>query len=253
MAYNLLVVDDDPVFRHGLCECFDEYEITEAPDGETALKILKKPNTIDLVLLDVVMPGMRGTDVLAEMKSLKPELKIVMLTSNSSKDVAITSLKNRADEYIEKPVDVDETKEIIKKLLGEKDSEGMLGTDNINEKIEKVKIFITRNYDKKVSLEEAASHTGLNPNYLSRMFEEHTGIGFSSFRTAVKVRKAQEFLKQGYNVNQISDKLAYANAESFIRAFKKQTGSTPAMFRDRPLIKKKAAPRKIKKSKRGKK
>lgn len=239
MAYNLLIVDDDSEFREEFCDCFDGYEITQAADGETALAILKKPNTIDLVLLDVMMPGISGTDVLAEMKRLKPDIRVVMLTGSNSKDVAIEALKNRADDFIEKPMDVEETREILVKLLGEKDAEGIPDTGNIKAKIEKVKKFIERNFDKKVSLEDAAGHAGLSPKYLSRAFEDVAGTGFSGYKSEVKVKKAKELLKQGYNINQISDKLAYANAESFIRTFKKVTGFTPAEFRKKKLAAKK--------------
>lgn len=240
MAYSLLLVDDDADFREEFCDCFGDYEIIQAVDGEAAISMLKKPNTIDLVLLDVMMPGLKGTEVLAEMKKLKPEIKIAMLTGSDSKDVAIEALKNRADEFIEKPIDVEETREIIVKLIGEKDAEGIADTGNIKAKIEKVKKFIERNYDKKVSLNDAAAHAGLSPKYLSRVFEEITGQGFSSYKSGIKIRKARELLKQGYNVNQISDKLAYQNAESFIRAFKKATGATPAAFRNKKQAKKKS-------------
>lgn len=231
MAYNLLLVDDDGDFREEFCGAFEDYEIAQAADGETALALLKKPNAIDLVLLDVMMPGLRGTDVLAEIKTLKPDMKIVILTGHSTKDIAVEALKNRADEYIEKPIDVKETREIIVRMLGEKDSEGIPDTGNISAKIAKVKKFIERNYDKKVSLDDAAAHTGLSPKYLSRVFEDEAGMGFSDFKAGVKIKKAKEFLKQGYNINQISDKLGYQNSESFIRTFKKLAGSTPAEYR----------------------
>ena len=245
MSYNLLLVDDDTEFRYEFCECFDDYEITQAPDGETALNILKKPNTIDLVVLDVMMPGLKGTEVLAEMKKLKPDIKIVMLTGSSSKDVAIDALKNRADDFIEKPMNVEETRGIIIKLLGQKESAGMPDTGNMKSKIEKVKKFLERNFDKKVSLADAAAHTGLSPKYLSRVFEDVTGTGFSDYKSAVKVKKAREFLKQGYNINQISDMLAYQNAESFIRTFKKFKGLTPAEFRKKEMkVKKQDAKKK---------
>ncbi len=233
MSYNLLLVDDDPEFRFEFCECFEDYEITQAADGETSLALLRKPNSIDLVLLDVMMPGIKGTEVLAEMKRLKPDVKIIMLTGNRSKDVVIESLKNKADEYIEKPMDVNETRRIIIKLLGEKESKGMPETGSIKEKIEKVKKFLERNFDKKVSLKDASAHAALSEKYLSRAFEDVTGTGFSAYKSSVKVKKAMELLKQGFNINQISDRLAYANAESFIRTFKKVTGVTPALYRDR--------------------
>jgi two-component system response regulator YesN len=239
MAYNLLVVDDDAEFRFEFCECFEEYDITQAPDGESALNILKKPNSIDLVLLDVMMPGLRGTDVLAEMKKIKPDIKIIMLTGSRSKDVVIDSLKNKADEYIEKPMNVDETRQIIIKMLGDKETEGVPDTGDIKAKIEKVKKFVARNFDKMVSLEAAAEHAGLNAKYLSRVFEEIAGMGFSDFKSDIKVKKAKELLKQGFNINQISDRLGYQKTESFIRTFKKLTGFTPALFRDKNILLKK--------------
>lgn len=239
MSYNLLLVDDDCEFRTEFCECFDKYEITQASDGETAIGIIKKPNAIDLVLLDVTMPGLQGTDVLTEIKRLKPDIKVVMLTGNRSKDVVIDALKGKADDYIEKPIVVEHTMEIIEKLLGEKESAGIPDTGNIKAKIEKVKKFIERNFDKKVSLSDASEYAGLSPKYLSRAFEDIASVGFSEYKSGVKVKKAQELLKQGFNINQISDKLAYANAESFIRTFKKFTGSTPALYREKQTLKEK--------------
>jgi len=248
MAYNLLLVDDDSDFRLEFCESFRKYEIVQAADGETALGILKKPNAIDLVLLDETMPGMQGTEVLVEIKKIKPDVKIVMLTANRSRDVVVDALKGRADEFIEKPMKVEQTREIIEKLIGEKESAGIPETCNIREKIEKVKKFIERNFDKKVTLAEAAEHAGLSANYLSRAFEDLTGAGFRDFKSGVKVKKGQELLKQGFNVNQISDRLAYANSESFIRTFKKITGYTPSVFRNKKVLHAKKASQKKKNS-----
>lgn len=242
MAYNLLLVDDDSDFRLEFCETFNNYEIIQASDGETALNILKKPNSIDLVLLDEVMPGLQGTEVLVEMKKLRPDVKIVMLTASRTRDVVMDALKGRADEFIEKPLKVGQTKEIIEKLIGDKESEGRPETGNIKEKIQKIKKFVERNFDKKVSLADAAGHAGLSANYLSRAFEDITGAGFRDFKSGVKVSKGKELLKQGFNINQISDRLAYANAESFIRTFKKITGYTPAAYRDRQIPAKRKKP-----------
>ena len=62
------------------------------------MQLLRKPNEIDLVLLDVMMPGLSGTEVLREMKKLSPNLAIIILTGYSSKDVAIEALKGHADD-----------------------------------------------------------------------------------------------------------------------------------------------------------
>jgi CheY-like chemotaxis protein len=89
MPYQILVVDDDKKFREEFKECFKEYEVLEAGSGEEALAILKKPYEVDLVLLDVKLPGKEGTEILKEIKGIAPELPILMLTAFSRKDVEI--------------------------------------------------------------------------------------------------------------------------------------------------------------------
>ena len=236
MPYNILLVDDDATFRSEFKDAMDEYGVIEAADGAQALDILKKPNEIDVVVLDVMMPGMKGTEVLKEMKKLKPDLNIIILTGFSTKDVAVDSLKGHADEYVEKPVDIEKMKEIIARMLGSKEI-GELDAQDAKDKIEKVKHFIERNYDKKVGLEDAAAAIAISPQYLCKIFREHAGIGFADFRTRVKMGKARELLlTTGYNINQISEKLGYENTESFIRAFKKLEGTTPSAYRSKKRV-----------------
>jgi len=68
MAYQILMVDDDAEFREELRDCLESYTVIEAGNGAQALAILKKPNVIDLVILDAVMPHVSGTEVLREIK-----------------------------------------------------------------------------------------------------------------------------------------------------------------------------------------
>ena len=131
MPYTLLLVDDESDFRSEFCECFSEYEIIEASDGEAALDILEKPNVVDVVILDVMMPGLRGTEVLAKIKSIRPDIKVVIMTGNSTEDIAISALKNRADEYVEKPLVIENVKKVIAKMTDEKDMRGIEETGSI--------------------------------------------------------------------------------------------------------------------------
>ncbi|MGE5197719.1 MAG: helix-turn-helix domain-containing protein, partial [Deltaproteobacteria bacterium] len=149
------------------------------------------------------------------------------------------ALRGQADDYIEKPLDVDTTKEVIDKLLGTKRGEPDIGAINVKDKIGRVKSFVERNCFKKVSLKDAASVVCLSPKYLSRIFKQYTGMGFSEYRLALKINQAKELLtKTGYNVDQITDKLGYENAESFIRIFKKLAGYTPTEYRRKVRLKK---------------
>jgi two-component system response regulator YesN len=246
MPYNILLVDDDREFREEFRDYLEDYQVIEAGNGEEALELLKKPNVIDLVILDVMMPGLRGTEVLKEMRKIDPDLGIIILTGYSSESVAIEALKGQANDYIQKPVEIDKAKEIIERILETK-KEVDIDTVNIEGKIERVKRFVQRNYHKKVCLKDAAQAVYLSPKYLSRVFKQSTGKSFSEYKSKIKMEKAKELLSEtGYNVNQLAEKLGYENAESFIRIFKKLAGYTPTEYRKKIqrkkiLLKKKKA------------
>jgi len=234
MSYNILLVDDDKEFREEFCDCMEGFSVIEAANGAEALSLLKAPNEVDLVLLDVMMPGLRGTKVLQEMKKIDPELGIIILTGYSSKDVAVEALKGRADDYIEKPVDINKLKRTIEKVMTDKGIGGASFTQDLKGKIERVKRFAEKNYDKKVGLEDAAELVALSPKYLSRVFKQDTGLGFSEYRLKIKIRKAKELLETTpLSIDQISDELAYQNLESFIRIFKQLAGLTPTEYRQK--------------------
>jgi YesN/AraC family two-component response regulator len=233
MVDNLLIVDDDDVFREEFKESLEEYHVIGAPNGEKALEILRKPNNIDLVTLDVKMPGMSGTKILKEIRRLSPDIGIVMITGYASKDVTLEALRGHADDFIEKPIDIDKTKAIIDRVIESRHG-GDLNAIEIQDKVEKVKRFTERNITKSVRLTDAAAAVCLSPKYLSRMFRQTTGMGFSEYRITLVVAKGKELLETtGYTVNQIAYNLGYQNAESFIRVFKNITGHTPAEFRAR--------------------
>jgi two-component system response regulator YesN len=231
MPYNILLVDDDAEFRREFCDAFSEYGVIQASGGEEALRILKKPNEIDIAVLDVMMPGLKGTEVLSIIKQDNPGLPVVILTGRSTKEIAVEALKGRADDYLEKPVDVEETGEIIKRILHKNFLNGHTDAGDIDGKIERVKEYILRNCDKKITLKDAAGLVCLSQKYLSRVFEQKTGKTFMNFKTCVKIKYSEKLFKRRFNINQAAERTGYENVESFIRAFKKVRGVTPSIFR----------------------
>jgi len=233
MPYNVLLVDDDESFREELGECLEDYRVIEASAGREALDMIRKPHEIDIVLLDVMMPGRKGTDVLSEIKRLEPEIPVIMLTGHSSKDIAIDALRGNADDYIEKPVDVQLLLETIHRLLHGRSGENAGHPPGVDGKIARVREFLDRNFHKRVSLDDVAGLVCLSPKYLSRLFKEKTGMGFNEYRLGGKMEKAGEMLREtGLTVNEISYRLGYRNMESFIRMFKKARGMTPTEYRE---------------------
>lgn len=230
MPVRILLVDDDREFREELKAYLDDYECVEAATGAEALAAIRKAHAIDIVILDVRMPDMQGTDVLREMKRIDPGLGIIMLTGYGSKDVVVEALKARADDFVEKSADVVRIKGIVERLL---DAQGSAGSHGAGEagKVELAKRFLRRNCYKRVTLADAAQAVSLSPKYLSRIFAKEAG-GFVRFRQRVKVAESKRLLSSSsLNIGQIAERLGYRNPETFIRVFKKMTGVSPSRFR----------------------
>ena len=148
MPYSILLVDDDKDFCKEFIEFFHDYNIIEANDGLEALKILNKINIIDLAILDVRMPGLKGTKVLTKIKDIKPDLYTIILTGYSTEGTAIEALKAHADDYISKPVNFIKFKEIIDNLIIKNKYHDNLDNNDTKSKIDKIKLYIEKNYQK---------------------------------------------------------------------------------------------------------
>lgn len=233
MPDSILLVDDNRDFRKELSQSLMEmYNIEEAPSGQKALEILKNPHQIDLVILDVKLPDLKGTNVLNKIRELDEDLGVIILTAYSTKDTAIESLKGGADDYLEKPIDIEEAIQTIEKVLKKRRGEKDINSLSNSDKIERVKKFVERNCFKDVSLKDAADSVYLSPKYLSRIFKQKAGVSFNQYKLGVKIENAKKLLKDtSYTVNQISYKLGYKNPESFMRMFKKSEGVTPTEYR----------------------
>lgn len=234
MPQKILIVDDHEDLRASLREFLEDYTIFEATNGEEALKILRRANDINLVILDVMMPGISGLDVLSELKKKEPNLGVIILTGHSSKDVAIEALKSHADDYIEKPINIKKLQEAVEKIMAHQSGEPDADSLDIEGKIKKVKKFLNDNCYKKIGLIDATNAVNLSPKYLSRAFKQYMKMGFNEYKLMVKIEKGKELLiKSGYTISQIATKLGYENSESFFRQFKKITGYAPTNYRSK--------------------
>jgi len=214
MNDTILLVDDDKEFRSEFRDCFGEYEIAEASTAEEALLFLKKPNKIDLVLMDVQMPGMGGLKALRHVRAAAPSAAVIIMTGYSSKDVVIEALRGEASNYIEKPFNVEKVRAIIESVLAKTCGEEEPALTDGKGKVEKVKNFLRRNCFRKVHLRDAADSVYISPKYLSRIFKTYAGVGFNQYYLKCKIEKAREMLSgTGYSVDHISQKLGKAVQE----------------------------------------
>lgn len=117
---SILIVDDEYSVRQAIKLIFEEeYNVQEAKDGEEALKLVKE-SKIDLVLLDIKMPGISGMKVLEEIDKIDKDIEIIMVTATKDADVAVQSLKMGAENYITKPFEMDDLITMVRRLLAQK-------------------------------------------------------------------------------------------------------------------------------------
>lgn len=119
---TVLIIDDTPLNQEILTEILggEGYTLHFAPDGETGLdkSFNLKP---DLVLLDLVLPGIMGTDVLDILKRELPETMVILTTAYGSEETAIKALRLGVNDYIinKRPFDADEVREVVKRAVTE--------------------------------------------------------------------------------------------------------------------------------------
>ena len=108
-SFRALLVDDEEEFLKTLVKRLKKRNVNAqgAGTGEEALMILDR-NPVDVVVLDVRMPGMDGIEVLREIKKNFPLIEVVMLTGHASMEVAIEGMEIGAFDYLMKPVDIDD-------------------------------------------------------------------------------------------------------------------------------------------------
>ena len=118
-SFKILIVDDGKDFREALREFLAllGYQVQEASDGRKALYLLRQDRDIDLVLLDVHMPGLSGMEVLAKINKTIPQLSVILLTGDSAQDIAASVPKGKAQGCIEKTMEPDEISALIEKVL----------------------------------------------------------------------------------------------------------------------------------------
>jgi len=127
-APRILVVDDEPSMRNFLNIMLKDegYDVDLAVDGEEALSFVGS-KIYDLVITDIMMPGIDGNDVLKGVKEVNPETMVIMITAYASTESAVDAMKEGAYDYILKPLNVDEIKVVIRNAL----DKGRLERENI--------------------------------------------------------------------------------------------------------------------------
>jgi len=125
-AVSILVVDDDPAFRQGLRASLKTrgYDAEVVPNAEQAVEYVRE-RPVDIVLLDINMPGMGGVEACRRIRATAPQTGIVMLTVRDTEDDKVVALEAGADDYVTKPFHLRELVARMRALLRRTGGEGV--------------------------------------------------------------------------------------------------------------------------------
>lgn len=248
---TLLIVEDDDELRKLLIEIFEPiFEIFEAKNGEEAFKIAQL-NSPDLILSDVMMPGISGINLCARIKSHfdTSHIPVILLTALSSVEHNIKGLNCGADDYITKPFNIriliakcinllnnrrklQERYRALENSSAEQLTDNKLDQDFIDQIIRIVQTRLEKGSgDINVTL--LCAELGLSRTKLFLKMKKVTGESPHSFIQNIKLKTAAKMLRKNeeYNISDISFQLGFSSLNYFGKSFKEYFGMSPTAYR----------------------
>ena len=273
--YSLMIVDDEEWARRHILEdiawsTLDISPVFSASNGREALALLRKHHP-DILILDIRMPEMDGIALLEQIMQRESRYgwpQVITLSGYSDFEAARKMLSSGiVVEYLLKPASEDELFEAVYKCIERIDDrrdafhrkeadaqepDPVLKPDTpaVLESLEYassprrrtiqtvqwVKSYIQENYAQRITLDSAARLVLLNPTYLSKLFAEIEGVGFSDYLIQVRMDRAKTLLTDyRKRIYEIAGEVGYQDVKHFMKAFKKQAGMTPSEYREKYL------------------
>jgi DNA-binding response OmpR family regulator len=121
----ILIIEDDVSILRGLKDnlTFEGYRVHTSTDGQEGLKLAVEKH-IDLLLLDIMLPGMNGYEICRRLKKEKPQLPVIMITARGSEMDTVAGLDIGADDYISKPFGIPELLARVRAVLRRTSTDG---------------------------------------------------------------------------------------------------------------------------------
>lgn len=248
---TLLVIDDDPGIRLLLTDILqDQYNVLTVANGREALELLKKC-VPDLIICDIIMPGMNGFELIEQVKKqeLTVHIPVILLSSDASVDSKIESAHIGADAYLTKPFYEQHLLATISQLLsnrkGLKDYfnspissieyiDGKLVHKEDKEFIYNLTKIITADMSNdNFSLDTLTAKMGISKMQLYRKLKDIKNETPTDFIRKMRLKQAEHLLKTtNETVSEIMYKCGFNNKAYFYRLFLKEYNMTPKEYRE---------------------
>lgn len=246
---NILFVEDNNDLRKLLAEMLSEYyNVKEASNGPDALEVLEN-SPIDLVLTDIMMPGMNGIELSKKIKHNidTSHIPVIILTARTEEEDQIEGLHSGADIYLKKPVN----KQVLlltisnlfkqqtrikdyyaKHYFAQTDSNETFPSKKDAEFMKQLAEVIENNLSNSdIDVLQVASHLAMSRRKLYGKVKALTGQSVVEFIRNYRLRKAAQILiEENIPVSQAMERVGIDNASYFSRIFKREFGESPSDF-----------------------
>lgn len=243
LKYNVLIVEDDHELRKFISgQLQKHYNTYSAQNGQKAIELLNNTH-IDLIISDVIMPLIDGIQLCEEIRSNVnfSHIPIILLTAKSNIKSKIEGLNVGADAYIDKPFSMDyvlaqtsnllSSRNRLKKAFASQPSTKIksIATTKADEDfLKKVTEVINSNMSNvQFNIDELAAVLNMSRSSLHRKIKGLSELTPNEFIILVKLKKAAEYLKEGYRVSEVYYIVGFSSSSYFSKVFKKQFGVSP--------------------------
>ncbi|MFH0788533.1 MAG: response regulator, partial [Pseudomonadota bacterium] len=118
MDERILIIEDEDTLRDSLKRVFQRegFQVEAVISAEPALELFEE-NPYDLIITDIILPGITGIELLKRVKEINPDQIVIIITAYASLETAVETLRAGAYDYIVKPIIHEEIKQIVKNAL----------------------------------------------------------------------------------------------------------------------------------------
>lgn len=243
----LLIEDDNDVREFLLSELESCFDLKVASDGKAGIAMAKELD-VDLIVSDVMMPGMNGFELTKRLKNSfeTSHIPIILLTALSTDENVLEGTESGADAYITKPfspqllmariLQLLNQREILRQKFGKEPQEirsAMLSNEQDSLFVKRLdSVVYSRLGEQDLSVDKVAGLLHLGRTIFYKKVRGTTGYTPNEYIRVIRLRKAAELLKEGEkNVSEVAYAVGFDNPYYFSKCFKEQFGMPPSQYR----------------------
>jgi DNA-binding response OmpR family regulator len=251
---RLLIVEDQPEIRAYLAQALgDEWQIIEAAEGQQGLQLARQEQP-DLIVSDIMMPGMDGFQMLARLRDdlATSHIPVLLLTARHDRDSRMKGLQLSADDFLGKPFDIAELRVRLRRMrdnrrrmqrfLLDRGAEGteLAGTGQVPDLsardqalLESLQDWLEQLLDdSSITVDDMAAAVAMETRTLQRKLRALTGQTPSEFIRHFRLQQAIGLLlRTDRSVHDIALSCGFSSPQSFSRAFSREYGQPPERWR----------------------